>query len=84
MKPDVNTILNSGAFREPKRPTFAAAFGTVDSAPSAGWLAVLIDGDDEATEFRYCSSLASCTGGERVIVILIGASRVVIEQIALP
>lgn len=78
----LNDILNSGIFKQPEPPRDAWALGTVTDAPSEsiGWTVagVLLDGDTDPTIMRYG---CPCGEGDRVVVLLLGRSRIVMANL---
>ena len=70
----INDIINHGIFPAPKPPRDSWSFGTVESVGTAR-VDVLLDGDTTAVSM---ATGAACTVGDRVLVILLGRSRMVV------
>jgi len=74
----LNDILNTGIFKPPPPPRDSWSLGTAQGAPAAGVVDVLIDGDVVATSMP-CA--ITCASGDRVLTLLLGQSRMVVQVI---
>jgi len=74
----VNDLINKSIVAQAETPRDSWSFGTVMAAPTAGKVAVTIDGDTTATSMVYASAPAV---GDRVVVMLLGTTRMVIAVV---
>jgi hypothetical protein len=80
---DTNDILRSGVFRPPASPGLSLRFGTCVTAAASGWAVICIDGDEATSqENMRVTQSCLCSQGERVIVALIGHTRIGLLRMA--